>query len=246
MVSKGNVRTQVRFFVTSLGRDRFLFGYPWFKAFKPNIDWEAGTLKGPKVKVETIQKVTWDKAQGYLKSKQQQQQDNDLIMETHKAIIEELEDQSQPNIWIGRTTMEVNRTHNATEMAHKYVEQYKKEEITLPEEFKQHTALFSDEEAKKFPPSRPCDHKIELTAEAPAKFNCKTYPMSLKDQEEENQFIDENLEKGYIVPSKSPYGFSTFMVPKKDSKENTISSTTAHSMQSPEKMSPPFLTLPNV
>jgi len=43
--------------------------------------------------------------------------------------------------------------------------------------------------------------------------------MSLKDQEAENQFLDENLEKGYIVPSKSPYGFSTFMVPKKDSKE---------------------------
>jgi len=43
--------------------------------------------------------------------------------------------------------------------------------------------------------------------------------MSLKDQEAENQFLDENLAKGYIVPSKSPYGFSTFMVPKMDSKE---------------------------
>jgi len=140
-------------------------------------------------------------------------------METHEAIMEELEDQSQPNIWIGRTTMEVNQTHNATKMAHKYVEQNKKEEITLPEEFKRHALLFSDEEAKKFPPSCPCNHKIELTAEAPAKFNCKTYPMSLKDQEAENQFLNENLAKGYIVPSKSPYGFSTFMVPKKDSKE---------------------------
>jgi len=219
MVSQGNLRQQLHFFITNLGRDRFLFGYPWFKAFKPDIDWEAGTLKGPKVKVETIQKITWDKAQGYLKEKRQKQEDNDLIMETHEAIMEELEDQSQPNIWIGRTTMEVNRTHNAMEMAHKYAEEHKKEEITLPEEFKRHTLLFSDEEAKKFPPSRPCDHKIELTAEAPAKFNCKTYPMSLKDQEAENQFLDENLEKGYIVPSESPYGFSTFMVPKKDSKE---------------------------
>jgi len=32
-------------------------------------------------------------------------------METHKEILEELEDQSQSNIWIGRATMEVNRTH---------------------------------------------------------------------------------------------------------------------------------------
>jgi len=43
--------------------------------------------------------------------------------------------------------------------------------------------------------------------------------MSLKDQEAENKFLDKNLAKGYIVPSKSPYRFSTFMVPKKDSKE---------------------------
>jgi len=141
-------------------------------------------LRGPKVKVETMQKITWDKVQGYLKEKQTKQQNSDLTIDIHEAIIEELEDQA--DIWIRRNTMEVNRTHNATEMAHKYAEQHKKEEITLPEEFKQHAALFSDEEAKKFPPSRPCDHKIELTAEAPDKFNCKMYPMSLKDQEAEN------------------------------------------------------------
>ena len=113
--------------------------------------------------------------------------------------------------------MEINRTHNATEMAYKYAEQHKKEEIVLPAEFQQHALLFSDEEAKKFPLSCSCDHKIKLTANALDKFNCKTYPMSLKDQEAENKFLDKNLEKGYIVPSESPYGFSTFMVPKKDS-----------------------------
>ena len=79
--------------------------------------------------------------------------------------------------------------------------------------------LFSDEEAKKFPPSHPHDYKIELTPEAPNKFNCKLYPMSLADQAIEDKFLDENLEKGYIVSSNSPYGFSTFMVPKKDSDE---------------------------
>ena len=43
--------------------------------------------------------------------------------------------------------------------------------------------------------------------------------MSQKEQEAEDKFLDENLAKGYIVPSESPYGFSTFMVPKKDSDE---------------------------
>jgi hypothetical protein len=35
----------------------------------------------------------------------------------------------------------------------------------------------------------------------------------------EDKFLDENLAKGYIVPSNSPYGFLTFMVSKKDSNE---------------------------
>jgi len=43
--------------------------------------------------------------------------------------------------------------------------------------------------------------------------------MSLADQAIEDKFLDKNLEKGYIVSSDSPYGFGTFMVPKKDSDE---------------------------
>ena len=54
---------------------------------------------------------------------------------------------------------------------------------------------------------------------APASFNCKVYPLSCKEQEVEDKFLDKNLAKGYIVPSHSPYSFSTFSVPKKDSKE---------------------------
>jgi hypothetical protein len=43
--------------------------------------------------------------------------------------------------------------------------------------------------------------------------------MLQKEQEAEDKFLDENLAKGYIVPSNLPYGFSTFMVPKKNSNE---------------------------
>jgi hypothetical protein len=109
--------------------------------------------------------------------------------------------------------------HNAVEMAQKYAVEHGMQEVTLLKEFKQHMVLFLDEEANKFPPSRPWDHKIELTENAPKKFNCKIYPMSLKEQEVEDKFLDENLAKGYITTLDSPYGFSTFMVPKKDSKE---------------------------
>ena len=128
----------------------------------------------------------------------------------------EAEDIEIPDVsWM--EVMQIKAT-TAIEMAHKYATENTKAEVILPDKFRCHAALFSDEEAKKFPPA--CgegDHKIELTADAPEKFNCKLYPMSLKDQAIEDKFIDENLEKGYIVPSSSPYRFSTFMVAKKDS-----------------------------
>jgi hypothetical protein len=43
--------------------------------------------------------------------------------------------------------------------------------------------------------------------------------MSAKERAAEDKFLDENIEKGYIVPSESLYRFATFQVPKKDSDE---------------------------
>jgi len=167
-------------------------------------------LKGPTIQMETLLFGTLQQAKKYLENKK----DKDIkIKETL--------------LWTGVTPsemkggpIEVNRTHTAVEMAHKYTQENNKEEVTLPQEFKEHKVLFSDEEANKFPPARgEGDHKIVLLENAPARFNCKVYPLSRGEQETEDKFLDENLAKGYITMSDSPYGFSTFMVPKKDSKE---------------------------
>jgi hypothetical protein len=104
-------------------------------------------------------------------------------------------------------------------MAYKYAKRHIKEEVVLPPQFKCHAALFSDEEAKKVLPSQPHNHKIKLTNATPAEFNMKMYLMSAKEQVAEDKFLDENLAKGYIIPSDSPYRFSTFQVLKKDSNE---------------------------
>jgi hypothetical protein len=38
----------------NLGKDCFIFGYPWCQDFKPDIDWENSHLRGPKIKVKTL------------------------------------------------------------------------------------------------------------------------------------------------------------------------------------------------
>ena len=42
------------------------------------------------------------------------------------------------------------------------------------------------------------------------------YPMSKNQLKEVQTYLDENLKKGFIQPSKSPAGYSILFVPKKD------------------------------
>jgi len=54
LVSHGNKKSTKRFYVTDLGSDRMILGYPWLRTFNPNIDWPNCKLIGPPVKIETL------------------------------------------------------------------------------------------------------------------------------------------------------------------------------------------------
>ena len=213
LVSRGNKKARQQFYVTNLRCDRFILGYPWFREFQPDINWANGMLKGPTIQMETLLFRTLQQAKGYLKERRM---DEDVILGAKKTLL-----------WPGVTPsemkggpIEVNCIHTVVEMAHRYAQEHGKEEVTLPPECKRHEALFSDKEANKFPPSREeGNYKIVLLDNAKGHFNCKVYPLSRSEQETEDKFLDKNIAKEYITPSDSPYGFSTFMVPKKDSKE---------------------------
>jgi hypothetical protein len=45
-IQRGNQETLFQFFVTSLGEDRMIPGYPWFVHENPDIDWTKQELKG--------------------------------------------------------------------------------------------------------------------------------------------------------------------------------------------------------
>jgi len=77
---------------------------------------------------------------------------------------------------------------------------------------------FSEQESKQFPPKRAWDHAIEFKKDAPEAVDCKVYPMNQIKDEAVQKFLHDELEKGYICESKSPYALSFFFVHKKDSK----------------------------
>jgi len=52
-IKRGNKEMAFQFFITSLGEDRMIFGYPCFEHENPGIDWKAQELKGEPVVILT-------------------------------------------------------------------------------------------------------------------------------------------------------------------------------------------------
>ena len=52
-IRRGKEETPFQFFITSLGEDRMIFGYPWFEHENPEIDWKRQELKGDAIDLLT-------------------------------------------------------------------------------------------------------------------------------------------------------------------------------------------------
>jgi len=96
-------------------------------------------------------------------------------------------------------------------------QQYTKK-VEVPKEYQQFAKVFSEQESKRFLPKRAWDHAIEFKKDAPDAVDCKVYPMNRIEDEVVQKFLHDELEKGYIRESKSPYASSFFFVRKKDGK----------------------------
>src|SRR5882672_10303457 len=54
LVSQGRKQVRTRFFVTNLGGDRFIFGYPWLAKFNPDINWPEAIINGLHFRVKML------------------------------------------------------------------------------------------------------------------------------------------------------------------------------------------------
>jgi len=108
----------------------------------------------------------------------------------------------------------------STELAIK-AQQYTKK-VEVPTEYQQFAKVFSKEESKRYPPKRAWDHAIEFKKDAPEAIDCKVYPMNQIKDEAVQKFLHDELKKGYIRESKSPYASSFFFICKKDGKMRPV------------------------
>ncbi|KXN86968.1 hypothetical protein AN958_09421, partial [Leucoagaricus sp. SymC.cos] len=87
----------------------------------------------------------------------------------------------------------------------------------VPPEYYNFLKVFNKKASERYSPPCSWDYKIE-TKPSFCPVSMKSYQLSLKEEQELEAFLKENLDKGYIKPSKSPMVSSFFFVAKKDRK----------------------------
>lgn len=84
----------------------------------------------------------------------------------------------------------------------------------VPERYKEFRSVFEQPETPELPNHGSHDHQIPI--QEGKEVTCKRiYPMSEKESRTLREYIDEQLQKGTIRPSKSPAGHGVLFVPKK-------------------------------
>jgi hypothetical protein len=95
-------------------------------------------------------------------------------------------------------------------------------EQMVPKKYHKYSKVFSEIDSHRLPQHRPWNHAIDLKPDALETLKSKVYPILHNKQGALDKFIEEQLVKGYIVPSKSPMAAPVFFVKKKNGKLRLI------------------------
>ena len=94
-------------------------------------------------------------------------------------------------------------------------------EELVPRRFWKWKKVFRKAESERMPVRKPWDHVIELK-EGFVPRKGKVYLLSRDEREEVQVFVEDQLRKGYIWPSKSPQTLPVHFVAKKDRKRRMV------------------------
>jgi len=217
----------LRFLLTNLGRDEVILGYPWLTAFKPEIHWKDATLDKQYQPVvissinpgETRVSSAITEDEWAMMNEDPEEVPYLAIRRIHSCTQEPERVGQEVSSEMESKEMTLRRTTVASELAQLAMDKRKRTyEEMVPEEYRKYQKIFNEEQSHRFPPQRPWDHAIDLLPEAPPTIDCKIYPTTQSEKEALSEFVKEQLAKGYIRPSKSPYSSPFFFIKKKDGK----------------------------
>ena len=98
---------------------------------------------------------------------------------------------NENEVWIkGKTLI-------SQELAYKMIDD--KAKVEIPEVYAEYRIVFKKEVSEQMPEHKPWNHSIDLKPDFIPK-DCKVYPLSPKEQKEQDKFLEENLRKGISDP----------------------------------------------
>ena len=197
-VQTGGQKKNMRFFLTNLGPQNMILGYPWFAGMQPNIDWARGWLDYAQLPV-------------VLRTSNAHKARFGSRIRNHPRPLKT----TAPPIRVAYVSFPGKHQTMASKLAEQYTTQNTQ---PIPDEYKRHQRVFGEEESRRFPGPRIWDHAIELKPGAPSTIPGRIYALTQVEQKALESFVQEHLAKGYIRPSKSPYASPFFFIKKKDGK----------------------------
>jgi hypothetical protein len=194
-----------RYYITDLGVDNVILGLPWLRSVNPDIDWDKGILIDNAESLKTVIQTTTVEEPTPLVQEIPYDDDEEDDADLLKVYWQDDED-----------PLYMRKTSNFSQsFAQDFSQPTTTDLDKLPPYLQDLRTVFEKKAAERFPVSRSWDHAIDLKPDFVPK-NCKIYPLSPKEQLAMDDFLEENLKKGYIRPSQSPMASPFFFVGKKD------------------------------
>ena len=181
-----------------------ILSMPWLRRHNPEIDWKTGEVKmtrcsdeyGKKWKTGRQMKLGWKK-QEERKEKKERRRPTIEEEKMIARIVKEKENKEEDLIELRAT------------------------EEMVPKQFHKYLKVFEKKDSERMSTRKTWDHAIDLREGFVPKKG-KIYLLSRVEREEVQEFVKDQLRKGYIRPLKSPQTSLVFFVPKKDGKKRMV------------------------
>jgi len=183
---------RMRMDVCDLGKTEVILGMLWLAAHNPEINWETG-----EVKMTRCSPLCGGRSQKKEKVKRIATEEEEKIVQW---AIDDKED------WGKEEEME---------------EDHRKIEEMVPKKFLKWRKVFRKVESERMLTRKIWDHAIDLKETFKPRKG-KIYPLSKNVREEVQNFVEDQLRKEYIRPSKSPQTLPVFFVGKKDRSKRMV------------------------
>jgi len=184
---KGHVE-RMRMDVCNLGKTEIILGMPWLAVHNPEINWETGEVK--------MMRCPPLCGGVRIKEKEKKKKGKRVATLKEEKIVRWAIDDKED--WGREKEIE---------------EDHRKIEEMVPKKFLKRKKVFGKVESERMPTRKVWDHAIDLKETFKPQKE-RIYPLSKNEREEVQNFVEDQLRKGYIRPSKSPQTSPVFFVSK--------------------------------